>query len=163
VKDFKQYVDNTGLVGSGGHENAFGLWFDVDVLDDFKNALEDALKDVEFVQEATVDIQISQEQITDDLIKKIKLLNKISGQGWLSVSVMVSGITDYEVGAMSGGKHLKLIADGGKTLFIKWNFNSDWDQFNGPISAIGSLDCGFFGRTYYKQLIMSDWRIDDEI
>lgn len=162
VKDFKKYIDDTGLVGSGGHENAFGLWFDVEVLDDFKNALEDALKDVEFVQEATVDIQISQEQITDDLIKKIKLLNKISGQGWPSVSVMVSGVTDYEVGAMSGGKHLKLIADEGKTLFIKWNFNSDWDQFDGPISAIGSLDCGFFGRTYYKQLIMNDWRIENE-
>lgn len=162
VKDFKKYVDATGLVGSGGHELAFGLWLDVDVLEDFKNALEDALKDVEFVQEATVDIQIDQEQITDDLIKKIKLLNKISGQGWPSISVMVSGITDYEVGTMSGGKHLKLIADGGKTLFIKWNFNSDWDQFNGPISAIGSLDCGFFGRTYYKQLIMNDWRIENE-
>lgn len=162
VKDFKKYVDDTSLVGSGGHENAFGLWFDVEVLDDFKNALEDALNDVEFVQEATVDIQISQDQITDDLIKKIKLLNKISGQGWPSVSVMVSGITDYEVGAMSGGKHLKLIADGGKTLFIKWNFGGDWDQFDGPISAIGSLDCGFFGRTYYKQLIMNDWRIENE-
>ena len=163
VKDFKKYVDETGLVGSGGHENAFGLWFDVEVLEDFQNALEDALNDVEFVQEATVDIQIDQEQITDDLIKKIKLLNKISGQGWSPVSVMVSGITDYEVGMMSGGKHLKLITDEGKTLFIKWNFSGDWDQFDGPISAIGSLDCGFFGRTYYKQLIMNDWRIEYEI
>lgn len=163
VKDFKKYVDDTGLVSSGGHENAFGLWFDAEVLEDFQNALEEALKDVEFVQETTVDIQISQDQITDDLIRQIKMLNKISGQGWPSVSVMVSGIEDYDVGAMSGGKHLKLIADGGKTLFIKWNFNSDWDQFNGPISAIGSLDSGCFGRTYYKQLIMNDWRIDDEI
>ena len=162
VKNFKEYMDNTGLVSTGGHENACGLWFDAEVLEDFQNAIEDALKDVEFVQEATVDIQISQEQITDDLIKKIKLLNKISGQGWPSVSVMVSGITDYEVGTMSGGKHLKLIADGGKTLFIKWNFGGDWDQFDGPISAIGSLDCGFFGRTYYKQLIMNDWRVENE-
>lgn len=163
VRSFKEYVENTGLAGSGGHENSFGLWLDSEVLDDFQNALEDSLKNVEFVQESVVDIQISQEQITDDLIKKIKLLNKISGQGWPSVSVMVSGITDYEVGMMSGGKHLKLIADGGKTLFIKWNFSGDWDQFDGPISAIGNLDCGFFGRTYYKQLIMNDWRIEDEI
>lgn len=163
VADFKKYVDDTGLVGSGGHENAFGLWFDAEVLEDFQNALEDVLKDVEFVQETTVDIQINQEQITDDLIKKIKLLNKISGQGWPSVSVMVSGITDYQVGAMSAMKHLKLIADNGKLLFIKWNFNGDWEQFNGPVSVIGSLDSGFFGRTYYRQLIMNDWRINDEV
>ena len=159
VRDFKKYVDYTGLVGSGGHENAFGLWLDAEVLDDFKAALEDALKNVEFVQETTVDIQINQDQITDDLIKKIKLLNRISGQGWPQISVMVSGITDYEVGQMSGGKHLKLIADNGKLLFIKWNFNSDWDQFIGPINVIGSLDSGFFGRTYYRQLIINDWRL----
>jgi single-stranded-DNA-specific exonuclease len=160
VRDFKKYVDDTGLVGSGGHENAFGLWFDVEVLEDFQNALEDALKDVEFIQETTVDIQINQEQITDDLIRKLKMLNRISGQGWPQISVMVSGITDYDVGMMSGGRHLKLIADNGKLLYIKWNFQSDWDQFNGPVSAIGTLDSGCFGRTYYRQLIMNDWKID---
>lgn len=159
VRDFKKYVDDTGLVGSGGHENAFGLWFDVEVLEDFQNALEDALKDVEFIQETTVDIQINQEQITDDLIRQLKMLNRISGQGWPQISVMVSGITDYEVGMMSGGRHLKLIADNGKLLYIKWNFQSDWDQFDGPVSAIGTLDSGCFGRTYYRQLIISDFKI----
>ena len=160
VKNFKEYVDNTGLAGSGGHENSFGVWFAADVLGDFQNALEDALKDVTFVQETTIDIQINQEQITDDLIRQLKMLNRISGQGWPQISVMVSGITDYEVGQMSGGKHLKLIADGGKLLFIKWNFNSDWDQFNGPVSAIGTLDSGFFGRNYYRQLIINDFVVD---
>lgn len=159
VKDFKKYVDDTGLVGSGGHENAFGLWFDAEVLEDFQNALEDALKDVEFVQETTIDIQIDQNQITDDLIKKLKLLNRISGQGWPQISVMVSGITDYEVGQMSGGRHLKFIIENGKTLLIKWNCNSH-DFPAGELSAIGTLDSGFFGRTYYKQLIMSDFIVN---
>lgn len=162
VDNFKEYVDNTGLVGTGGHENAHGLWFDADVLEEFQSALESALKDVEFVQETTVDIQIDQEQITDDLIKKLKLLNRISGKDWPSINVMVSGITDYEVGAMSNGKHLKLIADEGKLLYIKWNYSGDW-QFDGELSVIGTLDNGFFGRTYYRQLIMNDWRIDNEI
>ena len=161
VDNFKAYMDNTGLVGTGGHENACGLWFNVEVLDDFRNALEDALKDVEFVQETTVDIQINQEQITDDLIKKIKQLNRISGQGWPSISVMVSGIKDYQVGAMSGGKHLKFIADNGQLLYIKWNYNGDW-EFDGELSVIGSLDSGYFGRSYYRQLIMSDFVIDNE-
>lgn len=160
VADFKKYVDDTGMVGSGGHENAFGIWLDAEVLEDFQNALEDVLKDVEFVQETTVDIQIDQDQITDDLIKKLKLLNRISGQGWPSISVMVSGITDYEVGQMSGGKHLKLIADEGKLLYIKWNFSGDRDQLDGSVSAIGTLDSGFFGRTYYRQLIMNDFKVD---
>lgn len=162
VKNFKAYIDGTGLVGSGGHENACGVWMNAEVLDDFRDTLEDALDDVEFVQESVVDIQIDQNQITDDLIKKIKMLNRISGQGWPSISVMVSGITDYQVGQMSGGKHLKLIADNGNMLFIKWNFSGDWDQFDGELSAIGSLDSGFFGRSYYRQLIMNDFIIDKE-
>jgi single-stranded-DNA-specific exonuclease len=162
VKDFKEYVDRTGLVGTGGHENAFGLWFDVEVLDDFRNALEDALKDVEFVQETTVDIQIDQEQITDDLIKKLKLLNRISGQGWPSISVMVSGIKDYQIGTMSGGKHLKFMIGDGSLLFIKWNYGGSWDDLEGELSAIGSLDNGYFGRTYYRQLIMNDFVLDTE-
>lgn len=160
VTDFKKYVDDTGMVGSGGHENAFGLWFDAEVLEDFQNALEDALKDVEFVQETTVDIQIDQEQITDDLIRQLKMLNRISGQGWPQISVMVSGIEDYIVSSMSGGKHLKLIINDGNTLLIKWNYSGDL-IFDGPVSAIGTLDSGFFGRTYYRQLIMNDFIVDN--
>ena len=160
VKNFKEYMDNTGMCGTGGHENACGVWLDADVLEDFQNALEDALKDVEFVQETTVDIQIDQEQITDDLIRQLKMLNRISGQGWPQISVMVSGITDYNVGAMSNMKHLKLVADEGKLLYINWNFSGDWDQFDGAVSAIGTLDSGFFGRTHYRQLIMSDFKVD---
>lgn len=160
VKNFKEYMDNTGMCGTGGHENACGVWLDAEVLQDFQNALEDALKDVQFVQETTVDIQVNQDQITDDLIRQLKMLNRISGQGWPQVSVLVSGITDYEVGAMSNMKHLKLIADEGKLLYIKWNFSGDWDQFDGPVSAIGTLDSGFFGSTYYRQLIMNDFVVD---
>ena len=160
VKNFKEYVDRTGLAGTGGHENAFGLWFEAEVLDDFRNTLEDALKDVNFVQETTVDIQLDLEQVNDDLIKKIKMLNRISGKGWHAISVMISGIKDYQVGAMSGGKHLKLIADDGKFLFIKWNYDGDGDNLNGELSAIGNLDSGYFGRTYYRQLIMSDFTVD---
>lgn len=161
VSDFKKYVDDTGMVGSGGHENAFGLWFDAEVLEDFQNALEGALKDVEFVQETTVDIQIDQEQITDDLIRQIKMLNRISGQGWPSISVMVSGIIDYEVGSMSGGRHLKFIIENGKTLLIKWNC-SNHDFPDGELSVVGTLDSGFFGRTYYKQLIINDFKINGD-
>jgi single-stranded-DNA-specific exonuclease len=160
VNNFKEYMDNTGIVSTGGHENACGVWFDAEVLEDFQNALEDALKDVEFVQETVVDIQLDANQITDDLIKKIKLLNRISGQGWPSISVMVSDITDYVVGSMSNMKHLKLCINNSNMILIKWNFNSDWDQFEGPVSAIGNLDSGFFGRTYYRQLIMNDFKVD---
>ena len=163
VTDFKKYVDDTGLVGSGGHENSFGLWFDVEVLEDFQNALEELLKDVDFVQESVIDIQINVNQINSDLIKKIKMLDRISGQGWPKITAMVSDVDNYTVSSMSGGKHLKLQIDNRNLLFIKWNFTEDWNQFNGKLSVIGGFDCGFFGRTYYDQLIMNGWKVDDTL
>lgn len=163
IDNFKKYVDETGLVGCGGHENSFGLWMDVNVLNEFRSALESALKDVEFVQETTVDIQITIDQITDDLITKIKKLDRISGQGWPKIKIMVSGIENYKIGSMSNGKHLKLMFDDDNLLFIKWNHSGSLDNFNGTISVIGNLDSGFFGRNYYRQLIMSDWRIENAV
>ena len=158
VENFKEYMDNTGLVGTGGHENACGVWMDIEVFEDFKNTIEEAMQDVEFVQETVADIQITADQITDDLIKKIKMLDRISGTGWSKIKVMVSDVENYKVGAMSAGKHIKLMFDDNNLLLIKWNYTGDWDEFNRPVNVIGNLDSGFFGRTYYKQLIMSDWR-----
>lgn len=163
IHSFKEYVDNTGLVGCGGHENSFGLWFDAEVLEDFQNTLEESLKNVEFIQESVIDIRINVDQITNDLIKQIKMLDKISGQGWPKITVMVSDVDNYIVSSMSGGKHLKLQVDGRNLLFIKWNFTENWDQFNGKLSVIGGLDCGFFGRTYYDQLIMNGWKVDNGV
>lgn len=159
IPNFKKYVDNTGLAGTGGHENAFGVWFDEEVFEDLKNFLEADLKDISFVQERMADILINESQITDSLIKKIKTLNKISGKNFPAIKVMVKDVADYEVGTMSKGKHLKLIADDGKLLYIKWNFSPD-NFIKGPITVIGGLDSGFFGRTFYKQLIMDDWKYE---
>lgn len=161
VENFKEYVENTGLASCGGHELAFGLWMDAEVFEDFQNAIEYALKDVTFVQETVADIQITADQITDDLIRRIKTLDRISGTGWPKIKVMVSDVENYKVGAMSAGKHVKLMFDDSNLLLIKWNYTGDWDEFDGPVSVIGNLDSGFFGRTYYKQLIMSDWQVDN--
>lgn len=161
VENFKEYMDDTGLCGTGGHENACGVWMEEEVFEDFKNVLEDALKDITFVQETVADIQITADQITDDLIRRIKALDRISGTGWPKIKIMVSDVENYKVGAMSGGKHVKLMFDDSNLLLIKWNYTGSWDEFDGPVSAIGNLSSGFFGRTYYKQLIMSDWQVDN--
>ena len=57
---------------------------------------------------------------------------------------------------MSGGKHLKISV--GDVVIIKWNFNGSFEEFDGrPFSIIGGLTSGYFGRTYYKQIIIDDY------
>lgn len=159
VDNFKKLVDDTGLAGTGGHENAFGVWFDSENFEEIKLQLELALENVEFEQNEIIDIQITQDQITKNLINQIKLVDQISGKNWPPVKILISDVNDYEIGTMSGGKHLKLIADCGKLLYIKWNYR--YDRFpGGNVNVVGSLNSGFFGRTFYKQFIIDDWKIN---
>lgn len=159
VENFKLIVDNTGLAETGGHENAFGIWFDFDNMEELSQKLEEELQNVEFVQNEVADILITEDQINNNLIDQIKKLNNISGKNWAPIKVMIKNVKNYEIGMMSGGKHLKLIANCGKLLYIKWNYR--YDQFpGGEISVIGGLDSGFFGRTFYQQVIINNWKLE---
>lgn len=166
VNDFKSYVDKTGLVVTGGHENAFGVEFDIEDKDEIIKRINEMFENIEFINEKDVDIQISSSQISSDLINRIKSMNRISGTGFKPVNVMINGITDYTVGTMSNGKHLKI--DCGDFVAIKWNYNGDISEFDNSImplelSFVGVLDASFFGRKYTKQLIIDDYKIEETI
>lgn len=159
VKSFKEYCDNVGICTCAGHENAAGFNVPIERFEEFKSAILDALKDVEFVTETSADIQLSATQVTADLIKKLNSINRISGTGFEPVTVMVES-DNYEVASMSGGKHLKIIDDSGM-IFVKWNYNGDWN-FNGKFCAIGTLERAHYGRYDYLQLTIQDWKCIDK-
>lgn len=162
VENFLQIVNDTGIGQCMGHELAAGAFIPIDRFEEFKSKIEDVLKDVEFKQTIDVDIQLDQEQITDTLIRTIKDVNKISGSGFPPITVMIGEVNDYEIGNMSKGKHLKITTP--NVTFIKWNFNG-WDDLWGAddkeFYGVGQLDSGFFGRTYYRQLILNDFKFED--
>ena len=162
VENFAKIVNDTGIGKCLGHELAAGAFIPVDRFDEFQNKIEDELSNVEFKQSISIDIQLNVDQITDNLIRLIKDVNKISGAGFPPITVMIGEVSDYEVGDMSKGKHLKITTP--NVTFIKWNF-SDWDEMWGiedkEFCGVGQLDCGFFGKTYYRQLILNDFKFED--
>ena len=162
TQNFAKIVNDTGIGTCAGHESAAGIFIPVDLFDEFKQKIEDALKDIEFKQTIDVDVQLNVEQITDSLIRSIKEINKISGSGFAPINVMIGEVDDYEVSNMSGGKHLKIMTP--NVTFIKWNFDNwdeMWDLDNKAFYGVGQLDSGFFGRTYYRQVILSDYKFED--
>lgn len=159
VRSFKEYCDNIGIGTCAGHENAAGFNVPIDQFEDFKVEILDALKDVEFVSETSADIQLSTRQVTGDLIKSLNAINRISGTGFEPITVMIES-NNYEVSSMSGGKHLKIIDESGM-IFVKWNYNGDWD-FNGKFCAIGTLERAHYGRYDYLQLTIQDWKCIDK-
>ena len=53
---------------------------------------------------------------------------------------------------------------GQNVTFIKWNFtewDDLWDLEDKEFYGVGQLDSGFFGRTYYRQLILNDFKFED--
>lgn len=158
VTSFKEYCDNTGIGWCSGHENAAGVGIPIAQFKEFKTKILDALSDVEFVCETSADIQLDAKQITDNLIKDLNSLNRISGTGFEPIMVMIE-TDDYEVSNMSKGKHLKIIDNNTGMIFVKWNYNGSWD-FNGTFKAIGTIEKAHYGRYDYKQLTIQDWRCE---
>lgn len=162
VENFAQMVNDTGIGQCMGHELAAGAIIPVYKFEEFKNQIEETLEDIEFKQTIDIDIQLDEDQITDTLIQSIKDINKISGSGFPPITVMIGEVSDYTVGNMSNGKHLKIM--GQNVTFIKWNFtgwDDLWDLEDKEFYGVGQLDSGFFGRTYYRQLILSDFKFED--
>ena len=162
MQNFAQVVNDTGIGQCMGHELAAGAFIPVDRFNEFKDKIEESLQDVEFKQSIDIDIQLDAEQITDNLIRLIKDINKISGAGFPPITVMIGDVDDYEIGDMSKGKHLKITTP--NITFIKWNFSGWddlWDLDDKQFCGVGQLDSGFFGRTYYRQLILSDFKFED--
>lgn len=158
VTSFKEYCDNTGIGWCSGHENAAGIGIPIIQFEEFKTAILKELADVEFVCETTADIQLDAKQITDNLIKDLNSLNRISGTGFEPIMVMIE-TDNYEVGNMSKGKHLKIIDNNTGMIFVKWNYNGSWN-FNGTFKAIGTIEKAHYGRYDYKQLTIQDWRCE---
>ena len=162
VDDFSKMVNKTRYAKAMGHSNAAGFTVSKKNKEKFIDKIEKQLENTEFKQHITVDIQLSQRQINKELISWLKLINKISGQGFAPITVMISDVDEYEVGYMSKGKHTKITTP--YMIFIKWNSN-DWEfiEDDKSLSAYGTLDQGFFGKKFYYQMIMSDYKLEEKI
>jgi len=155
VANFSAMVNETGLAHCEGHENAAGFFCDTDKREDFLRYIEDRFANIELEERVFADIQLDVGQVNTALINNIKAINYVSGAGFKPIRVLISGVNNYEVSSMSNGKHLKLITD--TCLLIKWN-DCPTEKFTGqPVSVIGTLNAGYFGRKLYNQLIIDKY------
>lgn len=164
-EDFIDIVNESQLAKGLGHENAFGVFIDSDDFEAFRDNMVskfNQFSDDMFSQTYDIDIKLSQKQITGDLIDQLKRANTISGMNFKPICVLIEDVTNYEIGNLGQGKHLKLYTD--DMNFIVWNFN-DWDSIpkDKSLSAIGTLDSSFWGGKFQKNLIMQDFCFEDRI
>lgn len=165
--NFRQLCEDTGLIETGGHPEAFGVInLDYNNFDTFRERIEEALSDIEFETTYDIDVELDVSDINEQLINNIKKIDKISGTGFKPVSVMVE-LDDFEATTMSQGKHLVCnVGNFGKFKAIKWNAGSlleefeDYELCSDMVRVWGNLDCGFLGRSYSLRLIIDDYEVD---
>ena len=155
--NFLEIANDTGLCLCQGHPNAAGAFIDEDKFEQFKEVIEDKLKDIEFSVKIEADIELSPKQINDNLIKQLNAVNRISGTGFKPVTVLIR-TDDYEVSTFSTKKHLKVIDNETGVLIVKWNC-MDWQTMKNdkPLVAVGTLSSPYYGRVQYYQLAIDEY------
>lgn len=165
MEDFKTMCEETELCSCAGHELAFGINILFNCFDEFREQINEALSEIEFVEEIDVDCELDVTDVTESFIQKVKEIDRISGTGFPPLTFSVT-IEDYEVSSMSQGKHLVLKTP--DLWFIKWNYSGDWEAleeaalFNTPIQCIGTLDSGRIGRNFVKRMVVNHFVIKEE-
>ena len=157
TENFLETANSTNLCLCQGHPNAAGAFIDEDKFEQFKDVIEEKLKDVEFTVNIEADIELKPTQINENLIKQLNAINRISGTGFKPVKVLVR-TNDYEVSTFSSKKHLKIIDNETGVLVVKWNCD-DWQTMDnkGEIVAIGVLSRPWYGRYPYIQLTVDEY------
>lgn len=161
VDDFRKICNDSKLAQADGHELASGISIKKENFEKFLLYIEETLPELKFDSTITADIKLYVEDITRDLVNRIKTIDRVSGQGFKPVKFLIDGITEYEIGNMSGGKHL-VVKPNDVVQIIKWNFNGSFDEYedasvmNDKICAVVTLDSGFFGRKFVLKAICDE-------
>jgi single-stranded-DNA-specific exonuclease len=155
-ENFSAMINGTGLAQCDGHENSAGISIPKENLEELINRLNVELDGYEFTADISIDVQINRNQITPMLLDSIAEYNRITGNGFGEIRVLIDNIMDYSIRELSGGKHLSVEVPDMK--FLKWNFNEWYNVLeNSELSAIGTLSVNNFMGRKSVQMIMEDY------
>lgn len=156
VESMLEISNSTGLCVCQGHPLASGAFIKEDEFEQFKEVIEDRLKDVEFSIKIEADIELAPSQINENLVKQLTAINRISGTGFPAIKVLVR-TDDYDVTTFSTKKHLKVIDESG-LLIVKWNCLDYQTMKNDKeFVAVGTLSAPCYGRVKYLQLTIDEY------
>jgi single-stranded-DNA-specific exonuclease len=156
VENMLKMANGTGLCVCQGHPLASGAFIMENDFEQFKKEIEGRLKNVEFTVNVEADIELAPRQITENLVKQLTAINRISGTGFPPVKVLVR-TDDYDVTTFSTKKHLKVIDESG-LLIVKWNCLDYQTMKNDKqLVAVGTLSAPCYGRVKYLQLAIDEY------
>ena len=164
--DFMKICNDTGLAELHGHEEASGIEIKKSDFESFINQINSKLNEIKQTTEQSMDIDawIELSDLTRTLVNRVKILNRISGQGFKTTVFKVNGINNYSINSFKDGKHL-VVNPCDYIQLIEWNTDCDYEaleesaMMNEPMEAYGELDSGWFIKKFMLKVIMQSYEI----
>ena len=162
IPDFKNVIEKTKLAWVGGHANAAGVQVYKDNFEKFVDALNQNLKNVQFMVTQEADVILKPSDITPKLIEKIAEVNKVSGQGFKPIAVVIENL-EPDGCVLMQNKHSKFSVDGIEC--IKWNDSNlakelqPEEDCSVSVDVLGTLQLSNFAGKKSKQVIIQDYKV----
>ena len=156
TEDLRKMINDSGFAECNGHENSSGITIPKENLEKLVSYLNEILSVYEFTDSKQIDLQIERFQITDLLLQYISEFDRIAGNGFSHLKILIDGVMNYNIKELSDGKHLCVEVPDLK--FLKWNL-SDWSGvlINSEMSAVGTLSTNTFVGKKTVQMVMDDF------
>lgn len=148
-----------------GHPRAFGFFCDIEDRKNFENALSSELESLDTTIIEEIDCALDVDDLTSDLIYKVKSIDRISGMNFRPLRFMVE-VKNVWPEVTRNGKHLVFKCDD-NILYIKWKAADDIENLKDinedtVFRFIGTVDSGPWGRKFYRKLIIDSYEILEE-
>lgn len=125
VSNFKSIINETEWAIAEGHEEAAGIRLKSE-LSDLMDALDDEMPDE---QRQVIEVDAEIDFVSDLTLADVAFMdriNKVTGEGFEPITVMISGVVPDSIFAM-GKKHTKIVC--GDVTLLLWNDTSPVDEW----------------------------------
>lgn len=170
IDDLRQLILDTGEVQfAQGHASAFGTSITKECFDKFLEIIDNELANIDFSPCYSVDLEVSESQLTEQDVFAIASNNDMWGQG---LEEPLIAITDIHINS----NNISIIGQNKNTLrinlpeknltMIKFNISDEdkliLDPQNGSltITAIGKCALNHFNGNTYPQILLEDFEIN---
>ena len=177
IESLKDTLSNTGLFEyCTGHDNAFGLSFLSDKLDEINEKLNDDLKNIKYDNTYFVDYKLSSSDVDLNLCKEISDMNDLIGQGIDEPLVVIENLlinrsecqmfgkttNTIKFEEESGINYIQFFCKEGQLLY-DW-LNESWAEDTGiVVNIIGTPSINEYNGIKTPQVVIKDIEIIEHI
>lgn len=159
--NFRNYCEQISKIHTGGHQQAFGIWFDTENKQEIEQEFEKISRNgAQYEGKAMqVDLIGTPSDLSLNLARFCESVNRISGMGFPAIKVKLPNLYAYTATPISKGKHTAIKTEDSGVKIINWNLPYEYmtayqEENEIPfLDPIGTLEVNVFHGCHEVQMI----------